>query len=393
MKIGLFTGSFDVFTNGHRDIVERALGLFDKVIIGIGINPSKKYLIPLKQRIETIRILMKIYERTNSAFARVEVCDFSGLAADFAYESGVTHLIKGIRDPNDFNYEQLLHEITISQHAGLETISLYGSAKYRHVSSSAAKELCRYQGLIADYVHLFVKEQLEWALNSQFIVGVVGEIAVGKSTLSDAIVTRMKSEGAFHFGRIDAHNIDLDKLVHDIYVRTEPVYVQIQKQIISDFNLPTNDGTVDRKVLGEIVFASSAALNHLNSILRVPIITRLRQVIRGKTGLILLNGSLLAEAGMLHLCNNNVIVVSRARSQQIQSLEARGLTEPQALRRINSQFHIVTKKKLIASAIDTDGHGQMLTINNNSTNVRELVKPVCDTLQLVINRRSYSTSY
>jgi len=387
-KIGLFTGSFDVFTNGHKDIVRRALGIFDRLIIGIGVNPNKTYLFPLKTRVDTIRILMQCYEVTeHPMYSRVEVVEFNGLAADFAYETGVTHIVKGIRDPNDFNYEQLLHEITISQHAGLETISLYSSSGTRHISSSAVKELCRYQGLIHEYVHIHVKEQLEWALNKQFIVGVVGEIAVGKSHVSDKIVAHVNSR-KIHSGRIDAHNIDMDKLVHDIYVRTEPVYVEVRKQIIREFNLPDID-IIDRKALGDIVFNSSSALSNLNSILRTPIITRLRQVIRGKTGLILLNGSLLAESNMLSLCNNNVIVVTRPRFDQMKALSDRGLSEEQAMRRINSQFSATEKIRLIDDKIHDDASGRrMQYVNTSDSSVEHLT----DSLMLMINQRSLSVS-
>ena len=96
MKKGLFPGSFDPFTKGHEDVVRQALLLFDHVVIGIGVNESKKYLFDLNKRIAHIEALFKDES--------VSVVSYSGLTIDFAKQCDADFLIRGLRDSRDFSY-------------------------------------------------------------------------------------------------------------------------------------------------------------------------------------------------------------------------------------------------------------------------------------------------
>ena len=129
----LFPGSFDPFTIGHADIVKRALGFFDEVVIGIGYNESKGGWMPVGERISTIR---KLYAEE----ARVTVESYTGLTVDFAKEHGITVIIRGVRTAIDFEYEMQLADIN-RQLTGIDTIFLPASPELASLSSSVVREL------------------------------------------------------------------------------------------------------------------------------------------------------------------------------------------------------------------------------------------------------------
>lgn len=133
-RIALFAGSFDPFTRGHEVVVEEALKLFDKVVIGVGENVSKRSLLSVEQR---CRLIGDIY-RDND---RVEVASYSTLTGDFAREVGATVLVRGVRNAVDFEFERTI-EITNRQlFPELTTVLLPTPVEYMHISSSMVREL------------------------------------------------------------------------------------------------------------------------------------------------------------------------------------------------------------------------------------------------------------
>lgn len=135
-KKGLFPGSFDPFTRGHADIVKRALGLFDEVIIAVGYNESKKGWLTPEERVRTIS---KLYADE----PRITVESYTGLTVDFAREHGVTAIIRGVRTTADFEYEMQMADVN-RQLAGIETILLPASPQLSSISSSIVRELARF---------------------------------------------------------------------------------------------------------------------------------------------------------------------------------------------------------------------------------------------------------
>ena len=135
-KKGLFPGSFDPFTRGHADIVKRALGLFDEVIIAVGYNESKKGWLTPEERVRTIS---KLYADE----PRITVESYTGLTVDFAREHGVTAIIRGVRTTADFEYEMQMADVN-RQLAGIETILLPASPQLSSISSSVVRELARF---------------------------------------------------------------------------------------------------------------------------------------------------------------------------------------------------------------------------------------------------------
>ena len=144
-RIALFAGSFDPFTRGHEVVVEEALKLFDKVVIGVGENVSKRSLLSVEQR---CRLIDDIY-RDND---RVEVASYSTLTGDFAREVGATVLVRGVRNAVDFDFERTI-EITNRQlFPELTTVLLPTPVEYMHISSSMVRELLAFGRDVKEYL-------------------------------------------------------------------------------------------------------------------------------------------------------------------------------------------------------------------------------------------------
>ena len=144
MKRAIFPGSFDPFTLGHYDIVNRGLNLFDEIIIGIGRNATKKETFPIRERLTAIQ---KIF--ANEPRVRVQIYDC--LTVDFAREVEAQFILRGIRCVSDFEYERNMAEAN-KQLGGIETIILYTSPEYAHISSTLVRDLYAYNKDVSQFV-------------------------------------------------------------------------------------------------------------------------------------------------------------------------------------------------------------------------------------------------
>ena len=144
MKIAIFPGTFDPFTLGHASILERGLLLFDKVIIAIGVNDTKKTLYSIEERMEQISACY-----VNEP--RVEICSYQGLTVQFAQDIKAGFILRGIRSLTDFEYERLLSDVnrTISD---VETICLFTEPKYSSIQSNVVRELLKYNQDVRAFV-------------------------------------------------------------------------------------------------------------------------------------------------------------------------------------------------------------------------------------------------
>lgn len=362
MSKAIYAFSGDPITYGHIDIIERAASVFDEVVIGIGVNPVKDYMFTLEERTLMAKQSLK-------HIANIAVMPFSGLLVDFAYEKGASVIVKGVRNPEDFNYEGILHQVGESQKLGIDTHILFAKPTLSHISSGAVKEIQRNQGFIHEYVTLYVKQQLEVRISGQYIVGVTGEMGSGKSHISGML----EPLG----GDFDVHIIELDHIGHQILGELkEPVYQQIRDSIAEAFGeeLVDTKGFINRKALGEIVFGDLEQLKRLNKMLYTPITVRLRREMSGKKGLILINAALLAETDMLHICNNNVVLIKAEKQTQKTRLMQRSLTPEQIKTRIACQYDHEEKKLRIDEIIERDGHGKMWILNNSPDATADSVK-------------------
>jgi len=133
-KIALFAGSFDPFTLGHKAVVEEALRIFDRVVVGVGENISKRSLLSVEQRCQLIT-------DTFCDEPRVSVASYSTLTGDFAREVGATALVRGVRNTVDFEMERAMEATNRELYPDLTTVLLVTPAEYMHISSSMVREL------------------------------------------------------------------------------------------------------------------------------------------------------------------------------------------------------------------------------------------------------------
>lgn len=153
----IYPGSFDPITNGHIDIIERCSKKFDRVIVSVLNNTSKKTLFTVEERVEMI-------EKSLEEYDNIEVDAFSGLLIDYAKKKKASLIVRGLRAVSDFEYEMQMALINKSLYEELETFFFIASSKYSFLSSSVVKEVSSHGGEVKDLVPDIVND----ALNKKF---------------------------------------------------------------------------------------------------------------------------------------------------------------------------------------------------------------------------------
>lgn len=146
MKIAVFPGSFDPITNAHVEIVNRGLLLFDKVIVAIGVNTSKKGMFTHEAR------LAMIAEVFNQEQGRVEVVRFSGLTVDFCQSVGAKFILRGMRSINDFESERAIAQNNLELNPDIQTVFLLSEGSKSHISSTIIREILVNNGDVSHLV-------------------------------------------------------------------------------------------------------------------------------------------------------------------------------------------------------------------------------------------------
>lgn len=144
-KIAIFPGSFDPFTSGHQDIVSRGLLLFDKIIIALGKNSSKK-------RFFEIEFMEGKIRESFPGESRIEVKAFRGLTAEFAKKEGAKFILRGLRNTTDFEYENSIATINKHLAEGLETVFLITSPNLAAISSTVIREVYKNGGDVNEFI-------------------------------------------------------------------------------------------------------------------------------------------------------------------------------------------------------------------------------------------------
>ncbi len=144
MKRALFPGSFDPFTRGHESVIAKALPLFDEIIIGVGFNSTKQPFFSLESRLAQIR---SIYAHEPT----VSVQTYSSLTVDFCKEVGASHLLRGLRDTRDFEYEKAIAQMN-QQLAGIETVFFMTDGNVAAISATIVREIAKNGGIIDSFV-------------------------------------------------------------------------------------------------------------------------------------------------------------------------------------------------------------------------------------------------
>ncbi len=156
-KIAVYPGSFDPITNGHVNLIERALQIFDRLIVGAAFNPNKTALFTVEERLDMIRIALK-----NDP--RVIVASFNGLLVDFAVAQGANVIIRGLRALSDFEYEFQMTLMNRKLNRKVDTMFLMTGYKWFYTSSKIIKEAASLggsvRGLVPEIVHQRLKEKI-----------------------------------------------------------------------------------------------------------------------------------------------------------------------------------------------------------------------------------------
>ena len=145
----LYPGSFDPVTNGHMDIIRRAAGMFDRVVVGVLHNPDKRGCFPVEQRIAMLK-------KACAGFPNVEITAYGGLLAQMTREMGISTVVRGVRGVGDLESEMTMARINHQLNPGLETVFLPASPETQEISASMVRQLASFGADLSSYVPLQV---------------------------------------------------------------------------------------------------------------------------------------------------------------------------------------------------------------------------------------------
>ena len=154
MKIAIYPGSFDPITNGHLDLIERGLQLFDQLVVAVADNPDKKPLFSGEERLEMVKTAVK-------GLKQVKVVLFTGLLANLVKEVKASAIIRGVRAVSDFEFEFQLALMNRKLAPKTETVFLIPSEKYTYLSSNLIKDVARFNGDINCFIPEIVGKKLK----------------------------------------------------------------------------------------------------------------------------------------------------------------------------------------------------------------------------------------
>lgn len=152
-RVAVYTGTFDPLHLGHLDIIQRGSRLFDRLIVGVGINPDKATLFTIEERVDLI-------QQVAGEFDNVEVQPFTGLAVRFVRDAGARIMIRGLRTLSDMEYEFTMSLMNLHLDPGIETVFLMAKEEFSHVSSSLLRQIATLGGDLSKFLPEPVKRAL-----------------------------------------------------------------------------------------------------------------------------------------------------------------------------------------------------------------------------------------
>jgi len=152
-RVAVYTGTFDPVHLGHLDIIERGSQLYEKLVVGVGINPDKATLFGIEERVDLVK-------RVAAGFGNVEVKAFTGLAVQFVRSLGAAVMLRGLRTTTDMEYEFTMSLMNLALDPGIETVFLMAKEEYSHVSSSLLRQVATLGGDLSKFLPEPVRKPL-----------------------------------------------------------------------------------------------------------------------------------------------------------------------------------------------------------------------------------------
>lgn len=381
-------GSFDPITVGHLDLIKRALTMFDKVFVAIGVNEEKQGLFSVHERLNFIRNAIQLSKYGIDA-SRVVVTSFNGLASDFMLQNDITVSVRGIRNSKDYEYEHPMALIN-RDIANVESIFIPSDPAHTTISSSNVKALVKSFVDVSSMVPIEVKFHMEARLLDFIYVGIIGKSGSGKSTFSkkyfpdrvidyDSIVRSIWDDPKNYTIRV--------KLLNEFRQLDEALlktYDTVNKLELQKFLGDTNNNKIIRNLMKPYIESlSRTALKSMhdsiiltdprtdynigngiinNNIARdIPSMRSLIEMYPYKN-FIAFDAPMLIEYDNLGLVNNNVIHIDTPYDICVDRIMKRDkLTHEQAERRLASQMPDSKKSFTIGSKHSEDGFGTYAT--------------------------------
>jgi pantetheine-phosphate adenylyltransferase len=370
MNRALYAGSFDPFHKGHVNIVHRVHELFEAVDIVVAHNPNKKYLFTAEERVALIK---KSFLNEPSG---VSILPPGQLVTDYAKSHGIRNIVKGIRNFKDWDYEKMLHEVTLSQSEQIETIPLFSNRNDEKISSSAVKELIAYNADVTGYVNLTTKAAVERKQNGQVIIGLTGVIGAGKSYVAKLLRSDNTVSCSLWGGQRtcpirsdEYHHIDLDVLISQItfsqnheWANNDEVY-QLRKMVEYIIKVPLftgngKDRVPNREAIGKVLFNNSDINKEVQQLYKPVLVRAIRKAIAGKQGVIIIDGAPLIDLDLTYLCNNHVIIVKADEATTMARLDERYYGDKLNIAsRLKAQLPHDAKVNKLALQMNKDNYG------------------------------------
>jgi dephospho-CoA kinase len=244
--------------------------------------------------------------------------------------------------------------VGLSQSAGLDTHLLFASPALAHVSSSAVKAIQLEHGFVHGLVPPCVKAALEEVVAGQLVVGVTGVAGAGKSTLCARLAEAGRRDG------LPVHDVDLDRIAHEVLAGDSPLCASTRAALVERFGPGiVVDGAVDRRRLAACAFGAPDATRDLTRIVAPAVTVGLRRALYGLRGLVLLDGALLAEQGLLPLCNARVVLVSASEADRAARLARRGWGAAEIEARTCAQWGTAGKRAAVLETIARSRFGRL----------------------------------
>lgn len=365
MRRGLVSLSADPIHVGHLWLIEEASKLCDELVVWVGNSVGKDYLFGLDERAKTTLRAIRTYlgHLHKAGKPDIKVVAGDGLLIDVILREGCNVLFRGIRDRTDrqFEQEQIARHGAVLADFGdrVDVVYIESSDKMRLISSSFVKSLVSQYVDVSSMVPPFVKARLEYKINGQVLVGVAGPIGVGKTHVCQELLGALA-----HHHRISAQHIPIDDLLRSFYQSDEPGVREAHKVFVGHLGpgLLDDHGLKADVVKERIIKATDEQRQAIHKAVAPHMGRMLRQAMRPRSGITLIEWARLAEDGMVSLTNNNVIMVDSPDRSEF--LQKRGVSQAFIDWADDQQLGYNSKSAMVEGAIQQAAYGQIIPFTN-----------------------------